>query len=95
MRAHKRFAKEWIMTHELSQRKSLAIEACRATREDAVAFLRCISEGGDTYFDRPDKGADVDVTREHASFFQTVIHRKDVALAALEGDAPAEANSLA
>ena len=61
-----------------------AIEACRQTQEDAMRLFRRIREGGDTYFDRPDVGADVDVTHEHASFLQTVIHRMDIAIRALE-----------
>ncbi|HEX8444342.1 MAG TPA: hypothetical protein VF631_11925 [Allosphingosinicella sp.] len=61
-----------------------AIEACRQTRHDAVRLLASINEGGDTYFDRSDVAADVDVTKEHASFFQSVIDRMDIALAAFE-----------
>lgn len=73
------------MTEESSRRE--AREACRQTRDDAVRLLRCIEESGDTYFDRPDVGADVDVTNEHKRFFKVVIARMDVALAALGGSA--------
>jgi hypothetical protein len=69
---------------ELASSTSRAIEACRQTRVEAVLLLRRIEEGGDTYFDRPDVGADMDVTKEHAVFFQSVIDRMDIALAALE-----------
>ena len=64
-----------------------AIEACCQTRNDAVRLLGRIKEGGDTYFDRPDVGADIDVTNEHAIFFQAVIDRMDIALAAFEARA--------
>ena len=59
-----------------------AMEACRQTRDDAAHLLRCIDEGGDTYFDRSDVAPDLDVTKEHAKFLQTVIERMDIALAA-------------
>jgi polygalacturonase len=72
------------MTDHTLSTTSRAIEACRATKNDAVRLLRCINESGDTYFDRPDFGADVDVTTEHAQFFQAVIDRMDRALAALD-----------
>jgi hypothetical protein len=65
-----------------------AIQACLQTREDAVHRLGRINVGGDTYFDRPDVGADVDVTNEQASFLQIVIDRMDVALNALNARAP-------
>lgn len=68
-----------------SQSDDQAIEACRQTRSDAVRLLASITDGSDTYFDRPDTGADVDVTDEHVIFLQTVIDRMDVALAALKG----------
>jgi hypothetical protein len=64
-----------------------AIEACRQTRDDAVRLLTSINDGGDTYFDRSDAAADVDVTKDHARFFQSVIDRMDIALAAFEADA--------
>jgi hypothetical protein len=58
------------------------MEACRHTRDDAVHLLKCINDGGDTYFDRSDAAPDLDVTKEHAKFFQSVIDRMDIALAA-------------
>jgi hypothetical protein len=69
---------------EVATSNSRAINACRETRDEAERLLRRIDEGGDTYFDRPDVGADLDVTKEHAMFFQSVIDRMDIALAALE-----------
>jgi hypothetical protein len=51
-----------------------------------MQLLRLIEESGDTYFDRSDEGADVEVTQEHAKFFQAVINRMDIALAALQRD---------
>jgi len=60
------------------------MEACQQTRDEAAQLLRRINEGGDTYFDRPDVGPDLDVTKEHATFFQSVIERMDIALAAFE-----------
>lgn len=74
------------MRNDVQTGNRLAIEACRRTRDDARELLRRIKESGDTYFDRPDVGADVDVTNDHAEFFEAVIGRMDVALAAL-GDA--------
>ncbi len=61
-----------------------AVEACRQTRDEAAELLSRITEGGDTYFDRSDDAADLDVTKEHARFFQSVIDRMDIALAAFE-----------
>ena len=69
---------------EAASSNSRAIEACRQTRDESERLLRRIDEGGDTYFDRSDIGADMDVTQEHAMFFRSVIDRMDIALAALE-----------
>jgi hypothetical protein len=66
------------------EKERLAIEACCQTRNDAVRLLGRINEGGDTYFDRPEVGVDVDVTQEHVAFFEAVIDRMDIALAAFE-----------
>lgn len=74
------------MTEELPIRNSQAVAACCQTRDDAMQLLRLIEESGDTYFDRSDEGADVEVTQEHAKFFQAVINRMDIALAALQRD---------
>jgi hypothetical protein len=60
-----------------------AMEACRQTRDDAAHLLKCIIDGGDTYFDRSEVAPDLDVTQEHAKLFQSFIDRMDVALAAL------------
>jgi len=70
--------------HDSRESVRRAIEACRQTREDATRLLASITEDGDTYFDRSDVAADVDVTKEHIAFFQAVIDRMDIALAALE-----------
>lgn len=65
-------------------RNRQAIQACLQTREDAVRLLASINDDGDTYVDRSDDATDVDVTNEHVKFFQSVIDRMDIALAALE-----------
>ena len=61
-----------------------AIEACRQTGDDSAHLLKRINDGGDTYFDRSDTAPDLDVTKEHAKFFQSVIDRMDIALAAFD-----------
>lgn len=76
------------MTHLPQDIASRALEACRLTRADAVRFLGRINDEGDTYFDRPEVGADLDVTKDHAAFFQLVIDRMDTAIAALEEGCP-------
>lgn len=60
-----------------------AIDACKQVRNDAVRLLASINSGGDTYFDRQ-VAEDVDVTSRQAEFFQSVIARMDIAIAALE-----------
>jgi hypothetical protein len=61
-----------------------AIDACCQTRDDAANLLRSINEEGDTYFDRSDGGADVDVTKDHVLFLETVIERMELIIATLE-----------
>jgi hypothetical protein len=61
-----------------------AIEACRLVRGDAVRLLAGINEGGDTYVDRTNITADLDVTSKQAESFQSVIDRMDIALSELE-----------
>jgi hypothetical protein len=72
-----------VITHPQSSIHT-AIDACRQTRDEAENLLRSINEEGDTYFDRSDVGADVDVTKDHIVFLETVIQRMELTITALE-----------
>lgn len=72
-----------MITH-LQSSIQTAIDACRQTRDEAESLLRSINEEGDTYFDRSDVGADVDVTKDHVVFLETVIQRMELTITALE-----------
>jgi hypothetical protein len=72
-----------VSDNDRSERDRRAIDACKQVRNDAVRLLASINSGGDTYFDRQ-VAEDVDVTSRQAEFFQSVIDRMDIAIAALE-----------
>jgi hypothetical protein len=72
-----------VITHPQSSIHT-AIDACRQTKDEAEDLLRSINEEGDTYFDRSDVGADVDVTKDQIVFLETVIRRMELTITALE-----------